>query len=1136
MPKQDPNADVLQATASPEENQAAILAYLASIENALKNFTSGDAKSQSAARDMRNTSGSRGNFQQQYDEFHRKQSQANSDPKSRAADTSRGRTPKSFSEGIQSALLDSLGASGFKKDMTKIFGDLANAVGTDISGIPGQLGKQLTKQGLDAFKNTDLGKKFFEGADKARSKVTSFAQNRVAPELQNAMSGKQSLGTTFTKFTQLGKEGLSGAGSGISKLGQQLAGSGSKLGQLAGSGLGKVGNFVNKAGGEVGGLGSAFTDAGGGLKGMSAVAKQAASGLAKLGPYALAAGVAVLAVTKALKSFGPAIEGFQKLFKSLGSAWNRSMESSKKNRELEKQRMEADVKAIIEAPFNIMKEAAQAAYTVWDSNLRIISATQGYVKSDVQSLMAAYADRIRSENLSSIINAADLTSNLAKVLEAGLSGPVAEEFAYLATKLNAAVPTQDFFNYASEYAALIANAQQMGHTQAEAVARANAAIETYASNILYASRELTGGVTTGLQNAQSLFHEAVAITQASRTGDVSQISGVLASISAVVGGIAPDLASAITGLVTSAATGGNSDQIVALRSLANVNASNTEFLRQLANDPQSLFVELFNNLGRMQKMSEGAYMEVAEGLSGIFGVSLEALARIDFNYLAQAISGMNVGSASLDENMKLLMSGQTTLTAEQLKNQQINKYLIDEGLSYVLDNAAARSIQEHMWDEQIARELMEATYSIELKGAALDFLEGIKQTVTNIINILNPFAWIGKVFSVIGTIEEASAHDRDIRQLLELGRVGQGALTSGEQQSLYQLTTRNRDLQLMPYLVELLGGRSEYGSARAITQAGDWLVQNSGAHMLTGGYSTLIAMNANLISSLMNQLSARDPGAGIASQYRWGGIRKSTASTVSSLYTGGQPLNAAAITSNNGQSDVVARLQQMLEESYIEGFVKDGKGFNEWAATAARFGIRDLNAAMDEAGYARKDIEAYFEQKQTEQGKDEARQEKIDQQDHRDKSRMFYIDQLARMDTSIETLNVTNALLTSILEGQTDFYQGRFASWNVTWNSFLDRWTRYFIENQYYNSRTGLDYAAIKAQEHQESKGAIYALAEAFNNGVSDLSDPTVQTNALLSKILLVVSSIMQQNAAKGGSALTDTLSALAMGLTTPAP
>ena len=265
-------------------------------------------------------------------------------------------------------------------------------------------------------------------------------------------------------------------------------------------------------------------------------------------------------------------------------------------------------------------------------------------------------------------------------------------------------------------------------------------------------------------------------------------------------------------------------------------------------------------------------------------------------------------------------------------------------------------------------------------------------------------------------------------------------------------------------------------------------------------------------------------------------LGKSTASTVSSLYTGGQPLNAAAITSNNGQSDVVARLQQMLEESYIEGFVKDGKGFNEWAATAARFGIRDLNAAMDEAGYARKDIEAYFEQKQTEQGKDEARQEKIDQQDHRDKSRMFYIDQLARMDTSIETLNVTNALLTSILEGQTDFYQGRFASWNVTWNSFLDRWTRYFIENQYYNSRTGLDYAAIKAQEHQESKGAIYALAEAFNNGVSDLSDPTVQTNALLSKILLVVSSIMQQNAAKGGSALTDTLSALAMGLTTPAP
>ena len=89
-------------------------------------------------------------------------------------------------------------------------------------------------------------------------------------------------------------------------------------------------------------------------------------------------------------------------------------------------------------------------------------------------------------------------------------------------------------------------------------------------------------------------------------------------------------------------------------------------------------------------------MEVAEGLSSIFGVSLEALARIDFNYLAQSISQMSVGTAALEENMELLASGQTTLTAEQLKNAQINKYMIDEGLSYVLDNEAARAIQQHM--------------------------------------------------------------------------------------------------------------------------------------------------------------------------------------------------------------------------------------------------------------------------------------------------------------------------------------------------------------------------------------------------------------------------------------------------------
>ena len=298
------------------------------------------------------------------------------------------------------------------------------------------------------------------------------------------------------------------------------------------------------------------------------------------------------------------------------------------------------------------------------------------------------------------------------MLESGLSGTVAEEFVYLATKLNAAIPTQDFFSYASSYSSLAANQIRLGKSQSEAIAYANTQLEGFANNILYANREVSGGFTTGLKDAENLFTQSVQIAQASKNGDPTQISSVLAVVSAITGAVAPDLAQSMTDAIYKAATGGNSSEIVALRSLAGINASNTEFLKQLANDPQKVFVNLFSELAKRQMMSQDAYMEVAEGLSSIFGISTDAFARVDFQYLSQAIASMNSSSNALNDNIELLKSGETTTNAEQLKMQQINEYMLEEGLSYVLDNEAARSIQENMWAEQRKNELMEAEYGV----------------------------------------------------------------------------------------------------------------------------------------------------------------------------------------------------------------------------------------------------------------------------------------------------------------------------------------------------------------------------------------------------------------------------------------
>ena len=99
-------------------------------------------------------------------------------------------------------------------------------------------------------------------------------------------------------------------------------------------------------------------------------------------------------------------------------------------------------------------------------------------------------------------------------------------------------------------------------------------------------------------------------------------------------------------------------------------------------------------------MSKSNYMEVAEGLSEVFGVSKEAFARVDFQYLADVIGAMSIDGESLGQNLSMLVSGQTTYTAEQARTAEINRVMIEEGLAYVLDNEVARSIQEHMWQEQ----------------------------------------------------------------------------------------------------------------------------------------------------------------------------------------------------------------------------------------------------------------------------------------------------------------------------------------------------------------------------------------------------------------------------------------------------
>lgn len=900
------------------------------------------------------------------------------------------------------------------------------------------------------------------------------------------------------------------------------------MGQTAAD-VGKIAGDVGKAAGDVGKVaGDAATD----VLAVGQSAGQAGTAIAGVGEAAAAASPYILAAVIALKllewAIGPAVDGLKKFGESLLDSANRTTATRKKMMEEGQKRLKADIETLIRAPFDILKAAADELYQAWDSNIQKINATQGYTKADLQDLMSAYSQRLQEEGLTKYVSSADITKNLASVLDSGLSGVAAEEFAYLATKLAAAVPTQDWFSYADTYATIAANAIKDGKSQSEAIAYANSEIETFASEVLYASRQLSGGFSTGLKDAQSLLSDATKIAQASKIGEPTQIASVLTAVSAITGSIAPDLASSMTDAIVKAATGGNSSEIVALRSLAGINASNTEFLQQFARNPKKVFSDLFRNLSEMQNMSNDNYMEVAEGLSDVFGISMDAFARIDFSYLADAIDSMSESADSLNENIDLLKAGQTTTTAEQLKMQQINEFMLEEGLSYVLDSEQGRAIQQHMWDEQLALEMQESTYGVELRGAALEFLEGIRETIDNIMLIINPISLISKVASIVQTTRESFAQESDIQQMLELTNIGNKNSTQ-----LTQLITRGVKLNVTDDLLSKLGGSSKYQG-----------VKNSGndfQSMLQWWHSDLFNPDRILPSiglataPILDSLRSSSNSA-IASKYTWGIVGKSKASSVpsgsSSSNSSYQPITSEAAANHK----LSKALDKLISEDYIKSFVDQNKSYLDWEASAKDLGIADLESAVTDAGLTMSQMQNQYQKYVASAGAEKSQSIQLEEKDFRDSM-------LKHMSESVDPkLDSIEKLLSADSKGILSNIYGTLHSGSntvfSTLNKFMTKWISYVVEHSVYdqsfNGKSKSSYLSeIRAAEKSKSDDIGTQLANILIENAKDLKDPTVQTNVLLSQIVVLLQALSTKSSTGNtGLSLPDTLSALALGLT----
>lgn len=929
-----------------------------------------------------------------------------------------------FENGIKDQLLSSIAGSNFKQGIQGALDTFAKEFGVQFKDLPNEFGRHLTKKAVDKLKDVKIGDKALGDVvkDKAGSAINALLDTVAKKGGENGGAARDALLKVGQSFLQNngGNGALSDALSGIlSKAGSSAATSAaSSAASGVASGVVAEGAGATVAGGVVGG-GTAAAGAGvaagaGGTAAMSGLMTAATS----LGPYGLLiAGI----IFTLVKVFGPALKGLAEVIKSVGKSFTRDEELRKKRAENAQKRLEADMEWVAKRPFEILQEATEKWEETWDSSLRKIGQTQGYDKEAVYSLYESYAERLRSENLDAVINATDIVDKLTSVLDSGLSGKAAEEFAYAATKLNAAIPTQDFFGYVDTYASVAANALARGKSQSEALAEANAQLESFASNLLYSSRELAGGFSTGLKNGSELFKDAVQIAQtAKKYNAAADISGTLTSVSAIIGSVAPDLASSLVNNVVQAAIGGNNNsQLVALRSLAGINAGNTDFLRQMAEDPQKVFSNLFNTLADLQNMSPDNYMEVAEGLADVFGIDKAAFARVDFNYLAKAIDNMNTNNQSLEENLALLQSGQTTTSAEQLKAQEINRVILDEGLAYVIDSEAGRMVQEHMWDEQRANAMMNNTYAVDLQGSSLKLLEGIRQTITTLLNFLNPAGFIAKgVANMVQTISESVGNQQDLEEMLKLTAVG------SNKTSFKNLTTRGKDLELVDSYIEMLGGSKGVWFMNALTKVSQFganiglsssrfneyndtasggLGGTLGAYTRTWFTSGLFdsmydyagkVVNSTIdtIKDTVNSALGKDPSA---SKYTWGVVGKSFAKAVQTSSWGlggiGDILGTSVATPvQNALVDTNAKTQEFLD-SAEEALANNAKlTFSEWLGTASNYGISNIEDALFDFGTTMDDVKNYFESHEARQGAIIEESRKQDEIDFRQETRDFW--------------------------------------------------------------------------------------------------------------------------------------------------
>lgn len=1002
-------------------------------------------------------------------------------------------------------------------------------------------------------------------SDWASSKATDYWQNwfeKNPDAVEPTVSGESGLGDIAknvasdllndSKFSD-----IAGTASSVTEATTPIvdvASSGASIGDLVDVASTFGSDIAGTVAGEVGTAASTAFDA------VTPMLADAGTALVAAAPELAIAGAAIAGAVvigkTVLGEFDKAAKHMSQAADKMGEGWNRADEMRWQNVEAQEKRFQQDAETFVRAPFKILEDAANKVYEVWDSALQTINATQGYNKADLQDLMTAYAQRLRSEGLSSVVGTTDVTSMLQQIINSGLSGKVAEEFAYQATILNKAIPTEDFSQYASSYASLASQYMSLGHSQEEALEYANAQLKMFASNVLTASREVSGGFTSSLTNVSNLFSDVVKISETGKSTNTAALSSALSTVQAVAGAVSPDVGNNLVAQIVNAAVGGNDNSLTALRSLAGTGASNTSFLQALVKNPSKVLTQMFTNLNSMLSNATDNYMEVAYSLSDTFGVSVDALTRVDWDKLVNALENSSSSSDALNQNMQLLASGETTTSAESQRLAQINEYMIDQGLSYVLDNESARVIQQHMWDQEIAEQLQEATYAVDFAGGALEFMTSIVGVVQNIWDFLTG----QKLVNLLSTAVQSDDLKGDIAKLIEAGKVG-----NGNAQAYHDLTTYDvSSLSNVPNILDIWGKKSNYYDG--LLGVNSYLNKDAfdKAGMLVNGVTNSLYQASDALQSVAT--------ASPSSMYTWSSAPKSVLTTFSS-YTA--PAQLAGISSKSASSDIASNTATAFNNwlSSMTDFVSQNKSYDEWYASAKDYGFSDVSSAAQQAGYSDTDLKLAYTDAITSNAIDtQAAGKQLENQFYQDAitwledtyptnwedwNTKYDTNVVSWLDTFTTQMSDWSTLYTDTMDAYQAHVDGLYKSWSDLYtetsdethknqkylntkfdesfiDDFLYEWKDYYIGNHtHYRNATNYDSALRTINSEKTQTGqAVLALAQSLTKNYEDLADPAVQTNVLLGQIVILLQSIFTAQQSGKGLTLPTSLAALGLNIT----